>query len=86
LKGNVNEAWVIQLGSFKNKKNVEQLVQKLKKNGYVVFTKPIQTKKGSLIKVFVGPELIKSSMTKKLPHLKSITGVEGKVANFNPTN
>lgn len=85
LKGNVNEAWVIQLGSFKNKKNVEQLVQKLKKNGYVVFTKPIQTKKGSLIKVFVGPELIKSSMTKKLPHLNSITGVEGKVANFNPT-
>ena len=84
-KATVNEAWVIQLGSFKNKKNVEQLIAKLKRNGYVVFTRPIQTQKGSLIKVFVGPELIKSSIEKKLPHLKSLTGVKGKVASFQPT-
>ncbi len=39
------EAWVIQLGSFRHKTNVAELVDKLKKNGYTVFTKPIQTKK-----------------------------------------
>ena len=79
------EAWVIQLGSFKHKSNVAELVNKLKENGYTVFTKPIQTKKGTLTKVFVGPELIKSSLTKKLPDLKKLTNVQGKVARFYPT-
>lgn len=79
------EAWVIQLGSFKHKSNVAELVSKLKQNGYTVFTKPIQTKKGTLTKVIVGPELIKSSLIKKLPDLKKLTNVQGKIARFYPT-
>ena len=79
------EAWVIQLGSFKHKSNVAELVNKLKGDGYSVFTKPIQTKQGTLTKVFVGPELIKASLTKKLPALKKLTNVQGKVARFYPT-
>lgn len=79
------ESWVIHLGSFKNKSNVTELVNKLKGNGYTVYTKPIQTKKGTLTKVFVGPELIKASLTKKLPALKKLTNVQGKVARFYPT-
>lgn len=79
------EAWVIQLGSFKHKSNVAELVEKLKSNGYIVFTKPIQTKKGTLTKVFVGPELLKSSLSKKIPALKKLTNVQGKVARFYPT-
>ena len=79
------EAWVIQLGSFKHKSNVAELVNKLKSNGYTVFTKPIQTKQGTLTKVIVGPELIKASLTKKLPALKKLTNVDGKVARFYPT-
>ena len=78
------EAWVIHLGSFKNKSNVAELVNKLKDNGYTVFTKPIQTKKGTLTKVIVGPELIKASLSKKIPALKKLTNVEGKVARFYP--
>ena len=81
----VKEAWVIHLGSFKHKNNVEQLLSKLKTNGYVAFTKPIKTKKGTLTKVIVGPELIKSSLDKKLLTLKALTGMQGKVARFHPT-
>ncbi|WP_440873842.1 SPOR domain-containing protein [Thalassotalea sp. PLHSN55] len=80
-----SQAWVIQLGSFKHKKNVETLVNKLKSNGYTAFTKPIKTKNGTLTKVFVGPELIKSSLEKKIPKLKALTNVDGKVARFYPT-
>jgi len=80
------QAWAIQLGSFRHKNNVDELVGKLKKNGYTVFTKPIKTKNGNLTKVFVGPELIKSSLAKKLPALKQLTNVQGKVARFNPVN
>lgn len=80
------EAWVIQLGSFKHKSNVAELVAKLKRNGYTVFTKPIKTKKGTLTKVCVGPELIKQALIKKLPALKKLTNVQGKIARFYPTN
>lgn len=78
------EAWVIQLGSFRHASNVAELVEKLKKNGYIVFTQPIQTRKGTLTKVFVGPELIQSSLADKLPALKELTNVQGKIARFYP--
>lgn len=78
------EAWVIHLGSFKNKDNVAQLLKKLKAKDYIAFTKPIKTKQGILTKVIIGPELIKSAMVKKLPALYKLTGIQGKVAYFEP--
>lgn len=74
--------WVVQLGSFRHEKNVKVLVDKLTDNGFNVFTKPIKTKNGSLTKVFVGPELVKSVLEKKLPKLKELTKVDGKVARY----
>ena len=84
-KSVLKQAWVVQLGSFRHKKNVAQLLLKLKDNGYDAFTKPIKTKNGTLIKVFIGPELIQNSLKKKIPALKKLTGVEGKIARFYPT-
>lgn len=83
-KAIAKEAWVIHLGSFKDKDNVAQLLKKLKSKGYIAFTKPIKTKQGVLTKVIIGPELIKSAMVKKLPALKKLTGIQGKVAYFEP--
>jgi len=83
-KAKVDVAWVIQLGSFRHKKNVDELLSKLKKNGYTAFTKPIKTQKGTLTKVFIGPELHKASLEKKLPELKRLTKVQGKLARFYP--
>jgi len=79
------QAWVIQLGSFRHKNNVNELLNKLKKNGYTAFTKPIKTQNGTLTKVFIGPELRKQALDKKLPLLKKLTNVQGKVARFYPT-
>lgn len=75
-------AWVIHLGSFKHKKNVDELLAKLKANGYTAFTKPIKTRHGVLTKVVVGPSLNKVELEKKLPALKSLTKVQGKIAKF----
>ncbi|GHE77113.1 SPOR domain-containing protein [Thalassotalea profundi] len=85
-KSVLKEAWVIQLGSFRHKKNVDELLKKLKDNGYTAFSKPIKTRTGNLTKVFIGPELIRSSLEKKIPELKKLTTVEGKIARFKPTN
>ena len=83
-KATPKQAWVIQLGSFRHQNNVDDLVNKLKQNGYTVFTKPIKTKNGKLTKVFVGPELIKKSLEDKISALKKLTNVQGKVARFSP--
>ncbi len=83
-KAVADTAWVIQLGSFRHQNNVNELVKKLKSSGYQAFTKPIKTKRGTLTKVFVGPELIKSSLEKKIPALRKLTNVEGKIARFSP--
>ncbi len=78
-------AWVIQLGSFKHKKNVDALVEKLKSQGYVVFTRPIKTRSGYLTKVFVGPELNRQTLEDQLASLEKITQTKGKIAQFQPT-
>lgn len=76
--------WVVQLGSYSQKKNVDELVNLLEKNGFKAFTKPIKTKMGKLTKVFVGPEVVKSVLEKKIPELKALTKVEGKVSTYRP--
>lgn len=79
-------AWVIHLGSFKHEKNVDELMRKLKANKYTAFTQPIKTKKGMLTKVIVGPNLNKADLEKKLPDLKKLTKVQGRLARFKVTN
>jgi len=84
-KINVKESWVIQLGSFKHKKNVLELIEKLKYYGYTTFTRPIKTKNGTLTKVFIGPNISKASLESKIKPLKDLTHVQGKVTRFYPT-
>lgn len=83
-KSVMGEAWVIHLGSFKHKKNVNELLKKLKDNGYTAFTRPIKTQNGVLTKVIVGPELNKSALEAKVPALKKLTKVDGKLAKYTP--
>lgn len=78
-------AYVIQLGSFSHKANVASLLAKLKKAGFTTFTKPISTPSGQLTKVFVGPMIKKSALEAKLPELKTLTGLNGKVTVFDVT-
>lgn len=78
-------AYVIQLGSFSHKANVASLLAKLKKAGFTTFTKPISTPSGQLTKVFVGPMIKKSALERKLPELKTLTGLNGKVTVFDVT-
>lgn len=80
------EAWVVQLGSYSNKNNVDRLVDKLEKAGYTVFTRPIKTKTKTLTKVFVGPEISKSKLERELTKLAKISEVQGKIAKFVPTS
>lgn len=86
-KSNLEDfAWVIQLGSFSHKANVDSLLAKLKSAGFTAFTKPIKTPSGTLTKVFVGPELDKQKLESQLPQLKKLTKLNGRVTQFEITN
>lgn len=77
-------AYVIQLGSFSHKANVEALQVKLKAAGFDTFTRPVVTKNGTLTKVFVGPTTDKFALESKLPELKKLTKLNGRLTEFEP--
>ncbi|MEJ6473006.1 SPOR domain-containing protein [Pseudoalteromonas piscicida] len=78
-------AYVIQLGSFSHKSNVDALTKKLADNGFKTFTKPVKTPNGTLTKVFVGPDLNKAELEAKLPELKKLTKLNGRLTQFEVT-
>ncbi|NMM40900.1 SPOR domain-containing protein [Pseudoalteromonas arctica] len=75
-------AYVIQLGSFSHSANVKSLQAKLSNKGFKTFTRPVKTPNGTLTKVFVGPSLDKAQLESKLPELKALTKLNGKVTQF----
>ena len=87
-KPSVNQAllegagWVVQLGTFRDKKNVDELLAKLKKGGYRAFSRPVHTSNGILTKVFVGPDLQKERLDKSLADLTKLTRLNGRVTPF----
>lgn len=81
-KETVQAGWVVQLGSFRHQKNVRELLRKLEQAGYRTFTRPIQTSSGQLTKVFVGPDLDKNKLQVAVPHLKEVTGLQGRLTPF----
>ena len=78
-------AYVIQLGSFSHSANVKSLQAKLSDKGFKTFTRPVKTPNGTLTKVFVGPSLNKAELESKLPELKALTKLNGKVTQFEVT-
>lgn len=77
-------AWTIQLGAFQNKANINSLLKKLNKAGFQVHTIPKSVVDGQLTKVFVGPDVSKDKLEKKLVRLKRLTNLNGKLVPFNP--
>lgn len=77
-------AWTIQLGAFQNKANINSLIRKLNKAGFRVHTIPKQIVDGKLTRVFIGPDISKTKLEKKLPRLKQLTNLNGKLVPFNP--
>jgi DedD protein len=74
--------WVVQLGSFRHQKNVQELLNRLEKAGYRAFSRPVKTNSGTLTKVFVGPDLQKGNLESALSHLKELTQLQGRVTPF----
>lgn len=79
----ISVGWVVQLGVFRHQKNVQELLGRLRQQGYKAFSRPVNTSSGQLTKVFVGPELDKQSLQSALPDLEKLTKLKGRVSPFS---
>ncbi|GIU53558.1 MULTISPECIES: SPOR domain-containing protein [Shewanella] len=80
----IKAGYTLQLGGFNNAKNVEDLVKKLRENGFTAYTLPAKPIDGSLTKVFVGPELSTDKLKTYQKKIKKINGLQGKIVQYNP--
>lgn len=75
-----NAAWVVQMGSFKNKINAIRLTNRLRAQGYKAFTR--ETK--SSMRVYVGPEVKQASAASLANKIEQQLNMHGIVVSFKP--
>lgn len=78
-----NPAWVIQIGSFKNKANALRLVNQLRANGYRAFIQHVSTT-GENTRVFVGPENKRKSARDLATKIENDMHIKGIVISYQP--
>jgi len=71
-------AWTLQLASFKDEANARALRKQLLKAGHKVYSR----KNGSLVKVYVGPEINKQRLEALKQGLKKDFGLDGLLVRF----
>jgi DedD protein len=71
-------AWTLQLASFKDAANARALRKQLLKAGHKVYSR----QNGSLVKVYVGPELKKQRLEALKKGLKEQFGLDGLLVRF----
>lgn len=80
----VGDSWHIRLGTFKNSEGVDELVTKIRKQGYDAYRLPRYKQAGKLNRLYVGPNVNKNELVLLLPKLEKITGLKGVVQKFDP--
>lgn len=76
-------AWIIQLASFKSAERTNALVSQLRKAGYQAHSYPSPPVDNGLNRVFVGPDVSKEVMIKRMAELKKLTKLEGMLRKFD---
>jgi DedD protein len=74
--------WSVRLASFGELANAEALVDRLRGSGYKGFSRPIETSRGPLTAVYVGPVMTENEATRLQPELAGAFELEGVVVQF----
>ncbi|SDJ94952.1 DedD protein [Ferrimonas sediminum] len=82
----IRQGWTIQLGTFKNAKNVNNLVSQLREKGFRAYTVPARPVEGRLNRVFVGPDISKDALVKEKARLAQLTELNGSLVRYKATD
>ena len=77
------KAWMVQLGTFSNRKNAFRLRDKLRKDGFDGHTKEVKLKGKTAIRVFTGPFVNKLEATKTKQRLDKKYKVDSRLIFFD---
>ncbi len=55
-------AWILQIGSFKEKEKADSLTQQLLEEGYKAYSRAGSSAEGSVYRVYVGPNILKEKL------------------------
>src|SRR4029079_3179651 len=77
-------AWVIQIGSYKNKSNALRLVNQLRSNGYAAFLQEVSTEEGRHTRVYVGPLGQQKSALSLREQINKEMHLRGVVISYQP--
>lgn len=78
----IPETWTVRLGSFGEKANADALVARLREQSYKGFSRPLNSSRGLLTGVYVGPVLTESEAGKLQQELAGEFELEGVVVQF----
>lgn len=76
-------AWVVQLASFSEAENAIALRDRLRASGYPAFTESTHTQRGSVIRVYVGPERDQAQVRESVEALERETQLKGIVVRYS---
>jgi DedD protein len=77
-------AWVVQMGSFRDKNNAHRLTDRLRAAGYKAFTREVAAKHGNQTRVYVGPEFKQIAAAKLSLEIEHDLNMHGIVVTYNP--
>jgi len=80
--GEVDRGWIVQVGTFRKRSNVEKLVADLENNGYKTSTAEVQTSGGSATRVWVGPYGTRVEAARIKNRVVEHTGGEGLIVAY----
>lgn len=79
------QAWVVQMGSFKDKSNAHRMVDQLRSSGYKAFTHEVTSPKGVVrTRVYIGPEFKQASAQQLTAKIQRDVKLRGYVVPYKP--
>ncbi len=78
------QAWILQLGVFRQHQNAQALVKKLRDAGYTAHLAKLKTESNTVLsRVYVGPDTSKDNIALQREKISKLVGITGQVMEFN---
>ncbi|WGL17834.1 SPOR domain-containing protein [Microbulbifer bruguierae] len=76
------EGWVVQVGAYKEAASADRMRNKLLDAGFRAYTRSVDTPKGPLVRVFVGPKLSRGDAQSDKQELDKLLNIETLILRY----
>ena len=80
--GTDQPGWVVRVGTFARRDNVERVMKRLKQAGFEPSTTAVKDQKGSVTRVWIGPYAKRVEAARMRTRVKQVTGGDGYIAAY----